>query len=196
MKLTCPLCLASASPRRAELLTRFGLRFRVHSTNVDETPRPGETPEGLVRRLAESKARQASQAFPRELVLAGDTVVALEGSLPNKPVDMEEGMAMLRRLSGRSHQVVSAYFLLDGVGGKTVSRVVSTRVTFRKLDEEWIRWYGAQPEGRDKAGGYGIQGLGGAMVADIAGSYTCVVGLPIEEVIADLRAQGWLELEA
>ncbi len=195
MKLTRPLCLASASPRRAELLTQFGLTFRVYPTDFDETPRPGETPEGLVRRLAEGKARLASAAFPQELVLAGDTVVALEGDLLNKPSDAEEGLAMLRKLSGRSHQVVSAYHLMDGTSGVEVRRVVSTLVTFRELDEDWIHWYGAQPEGRDKAGGYGIQGLGGAMVAHIAGSYTSVVGLPVEDVIWDLRAHGWLEIE-
>lgn len=196
MKLKRPLCLASASPRRAELLTRFGLSFRVQAADLDETPQTGEAPEALVRRLAAGKAGQVAETLTDHLVLAGDTVVAYEGTLLNKPADAGDNLDMLRRLSGHTHQVVTGYQLLDAASGQQVDRTVTTQVTFRQLSEDWMQWYTAQGEGLDKAGGYGIQGLGGALVERIEGSYTNVVGLPVEAVLWDLHAHGWLELEA
>lgn len=101
---------------------------------------------------------------------------------------------MLNLLAGRTHRVLSAYCLLDAQTGQEHSRVIETAVTFRKLPPSWIAWYSAQPEARDKAGAYGIQGIGGAMIDRIEGSYTCVMGLPIEAIVWDLLERGWLTL--
>jgi septum formation protein len=192
MKLTRPLCLASASPRRRELLEQFGLTFDVVAPAVDETPHEGEPPEELVARLSRAKAEAARKDFPRHVILAGDTVVALGVQILGKPGSPQEAARMLGQLSGRTHRVLTGYTLLDGAGGRRIGRVVTTDVTFRVLPPEWVGWYSHLPEAWDKAGAYGIQGQGGAMVSDIRGSYTNVVGLPVESVIWDLVEQGWL----
>jgi septum formation protein len=191
---TRPLCLASISPRRRELLERFGLVFEVFPPNVDEAARPGEAPTALVARLAAEKARAAHARFPGHLILAGDTVVLCDDQLLGKPADAGESAHMLALLSARTHRVLSGYHLLDGPTGQIRMGTEETRVTFRALSPEWVRWYSHLPEGRDKAGGYAIQGVGGAMVRGIEGSYTNVVGFPIEAIIWDLLEQGWLVL--
>jgi septum formation protein len=161
---------------------------------MDERLLPGESAEAHVARLANAKAEWARQAYPRALVIAGDTVVVLEGEVLGKPRDRTEGEAMLRRLSGRTHGVLSAYRLLDGESGRSLGRTVETRVTFRELPDAWIAWYAGLPEMQDKAGAYAIQGIGGAMIARIEGSYTNVVGFPIEFIVWDLIEQGWVRL--
>jgi len=194
MNQTRPLCLASASPRRAELLQRYGLRFDTFAPAVDEAARPGEAPEALVLRLAIDKAAAARKHFPTHLILAGDTTVVVDGRMLGKPESPADAARMLGHLSGRTHRVLSAYCLLDGKTSQTHTRVVDTAVTFRPLPQAWIAWYSAQPEAQDKAGAYGIQGIGGAMIARIEGSYTCVMGLPIEAIVWDLLERGWLTL--
>ena len=191
---TRPLCLASASPRRRELLERFGLRFAVHPARLDERLLPGEAPEAHVTRLARAKAEAARRDFPRAVLIGGDTVVVLDGEVLGKPRDRGEGEAMLRRLSGRAHRVLSAYHLLEAPSGQSLERIVETRVTFRELPAAWIAWYAGLPEMLDKAGAYAIQGVGGAMVTRIEGSYTNVVGFPVEFVLWDLIDQGWVRL--
>lgn len=192
MRLTRPLCLASASPRRRALLEQFGLAFVTFAPAVDEAPLPGERPEALVARLASLKARAALAAHPSHLILAGDTVVALDGALLGKPDSPDAAAGMLRRLSGKVHRVLTGYELLDGPSGRRVTRVAETDVEFRVLPPAWVGWYSHLPEAADKAGAYAIQGQGGAMVSGIRGSYTNVVGLPVESVIWDLAEQGWL----
>ena len=194
MMATRPICLASASPRRRELLERYGLRVEVHPPGVEERALPGESPEAQVARLARSKARSAAPHHPDALVIGGDTVVVLGEAVLGKPRDREEGEAMLRRLSGRTHRVLSAYHLLDGPSGEWLGRTVETRVTFRQLPEAWIAWYGSLPEMLDKAGAYAIQGVGGAMIERIEGSYTNVVGFPVECVLWDLIDRGWVRI--
>jgi len=194
MRQTRPLCLASGSPRRRELLAAYGLTFAVYAPEVDETPRAGEGPGVYVRRLAGLKARAGSAAFPGHVTLAGDTVVVLEGEVLGKPRDGADAAEMLRRLSGRRHQVLSAYAVRDPSSGAAFTRTVRTAVTFRPLPPAWIDWYAAQPEGRDKAGAYAVQGLGGAMVARLSGSFNNVVGFPIESIVWDLLERGWLTL--
>jgi septum formation protein len=194
MRLTRPLCLASASPRRADLLRQYGLSFVAFVSQVEESPLEMETPKQMVARLAEAKARATQPHFPGHLVLAGDTTVSLDGEAFGKPASHAEAAHMLARLSGRTHTVWSGYCLADGSSGRTITRAIETLVTFRSLPATWIAWYSAQPEAQDKAGAYGIQGIGGAMIRRIEGSYACVMGLPIEDIVWDLLDQGWLTL--
>jgi septum formation protein len=194
MKQSRPICLASASPRRKELLERFALRFEVFAPQVDERLQAGETAAAHVARLAALKAETARRAFPDHLILAADTVVVYRNRILGKPAGPEDAARMLRLLSGRSHRVLSAYALLDGPSGERGGATVDTRVTFRALPPEWIAWYSRLPEAQDKAGAYGIQGVGGAMVQRIVGSYTNVVGFPIEHVLWALMERGWVTL--
>lgn len=189
-----PLCLASGSPRRRALLAQFGLSFAVESAAVDESPRAGEAPPDYVRRLAGEKARAVRPAHPGHGILGGDTTVVIDGEMLGKPTGREDARAMLRRLSGRTHQVLSGYHLLEAEGGWHEAGVVETRVTFRPLETAWVDWYTAQPECLDKAGAYGVQGLGSVMVERIEGSYTNVVGFPIETVFWAALARGWVAL--
>lgn len=186
------LVLASASPRRRELLGTLGVRFDVRPTDVDESIHPGEAPVAYVRRLAEDKLRAALATEATAFVLASDTTVVSDGVTLGKPADDEEGRAVLRRLSGRAHEVRTAVAL--GRAGEVLAvRDVRTRVVFRVLSEDEISRYVALGEGRDKAGGYGIQGLAGAFVTSIEGSYSNVVGLPLAETLELLRAHGAVE---
>ena len=184
-----PLVLASRSPRRVELLTRAGYRFEVTPADIDEGRRDGETPRGLVRRLAREKAAAVAPRHPGAVVLGADTLVVVDGEVLGKPDGAAGAAAMLRRLSGRTHEV------LTGVALQAPDRhcdgVQSTRVVFRTLSPDDIAWYVATGESADKAGGYSIQGRASRFVTRIEGSYTNVVGLPIALVDGLLR-----ELEA
>ena len=198
MKQTRSFCLASASPRRRALLRQFGFRFKVRPVSVDEKSMDGESPERLVARLAQCKAQEAlhqidSAASPPVLVIAADTIVVADGEVMGKPAGASDAARMLRRLSSRTHRVLSAYALMEG-GGPSVQRTVETQVVFRELPDAWIAWYSGLPESRDKAGAYAIQGMGGAMVSHIEGSYQNVVGLPMERVVWDMIDMGWVIL--
>jgi septum formation protein len=179
--------LASASPRRAELLRTLGLRFLVRPTDTDETVRPGELPEALVARLATDKARAGAgdAALP---VLAADTVVEIDGTVLGKPRGEADGLAMLAALSGREHRVLSGVAVL--AGDDVQVHVSRTTVAFREIDAAEARAYWATGEPADKAGAYGIQGIGGIFVRRLEGSFTGVVGLPVAETEALLRAAG------
>jgi septum formation protein len=194
MKLTRPLCLASTSPRRRELLERFGLDFVVFAPSADESALSGEPPAEHLLRVAGLKAEAARAHHLDHLVLAGDTAVLLGDEMLGKPGEAQTAMRMLSALSGRTHTVLSAYVILDAGGGDRCSGTVETRVTFRRLPPEWIQWYSRLDEPLDKAGAYGIQGIGGAMVERIEGSYTNVVGFPIENIIWDMIGKGWMTL--
>ena len=182
------LYLASGSPRRRELLTQLGVSFAVVPAAVDETPRTGEGVEELVSRLAGAKARAGLAARPPvpAPVLAADTAVALDGEVFGKPVDEADAMRILTRLSGRTHCVWTAVALVDG---QRESILVSrTEVTFRKLAPAEIAAYWRTGEPADKAGAYAIQGRGALFAADLHGSYSGVMGLPLFET-AQLLAQ-------
>lgn len=183
-----PLVLASASPRRRDLLAGLGLRFEVRPADVDESARPGETPEALVARLALHKARAVAAARPEALVLAADTLVVLDGEVLAKPRDDAENRTFVRRLAGRTHTVHTGHALL--LGGRCETELRSTRVRFRPLDEREIERYVATGEGRDKAGGYAIQGFGAALVEGIDGCYFTVVGLSLAAVVTSARRLG------
>jgi septum formation protein len=185
------LLLASGSPRRADLLRTLGVAFRVLDVEVDETTRMGEAPVDYVRRLARDKAR-AGHAVAGDAslpVLAADTTVVLDGAILGKPLDDADARAMLARLAGRTHEVLTGVAVIDA-RGLPVDTVLATRVRFRALTPAEIAAYVASGEPLDKAGAYGIQGLGGALVERIEGSYSNVVGLPLAETLALLDAAG------
>ena len=194
MNQTRPLCLASSSPRRREILERFGLLFKLFAPSVDESPLPDELPAQHVERLSALKVAAVRAQIPEYLVLAADTVVVLGNEVLGKPAGAEDAQRMLHLLAGKTHEVLSGYALQDGKSGGKASGVVTTRVSFRALPPDWIRWYSRLEESRDKAGAYGIQGIGGAMIEKITGSYNNVVGLPIEEILWKMIDKGWITI--
>jgi septum formation protein len=179
------LVLASASPRRAELLRAAGFAFEVEPPDVDETPHRGESPRDYVRRLAAQKsAAIAARLGAGATVLAADTAVVLGGAILGKPLDRGEAAAMLGRLAGRPHEVMTGVSVRQGP--REVGRVETTAVWFAPMTPEDIAWYAASGEGLDKAGGYAIQGLASRFIPRIEGSYSNVVGLPISAVVEAL----------
>lgn len=179
-----PLILASASPRRRELLAGAGLQFEVIVPNVVEQPAPGESPAEYVLRNAREKA-EAVDAPADAVVIAADTIVTYEGAILEKPADPEAAVAMISRLSGTVHQVMTGVAIRDG-GGWRFLDVVSTDVVFRDLLAAEVQRYVDTGEPMDKAGSYGIQGGAAGFVRAIRGSYTNVVGLPLAEVLEAL----------
>lgn len=183
------LVLASGSPRRLHLLASLGLQCEVSPVDVDETPRAGEPPAEYACRLAAEKAAAAvCRHPPGRLVLAADTVVALGGDILGKPADAADAACMLRRLSGRSHDVHTA--VAASRDGVTALRLSSSEVTFRDLLPHEIEAYVATGEPLDKAGAYGVQGLAAIFVTRLCGSYSGVVGLPLCETADLLGAHG------
>jgi len=180
------IVLASASPRRAELLRSAGIDAQVVPSGIVESVRPGEPPEAYVRRLAGAKARDVASRTSARFYLGADTVVVLDGAILEKPADSAEAAAMLLRLSGRVHEVITGFEVFDRTAGRGVGGVVSTEVWFRPLRAPEIAAYVATGEPLDKAGGYGIQEGAASMVERIVGSYTNVVGLPLAEVVEAL----------
>lgn len=183
-----PLILASGSPRRRDLLRGLGLDIVVRPVDIDESPFPDEKAEPYVRRLAESKAR--AQGEPGELILAADTVVAVDGDLLGKPQDEAEARSMLGRLSGRSHEVLTGVALWQPADDRLETEVVSTEVFFHPMSESEIAWYVSTGEPMDKAGAYAVQGLAAVFVERLDGNYSNVVGLPLPTVYRLLQAFG------
>ncbi|WP_340122412.1 Maf family protein [Methylobacter svalbardensis] len=186
--MTAQIILASASPRRQELLDQIKVTYRVNPVDLDETPLPNETPVDYVQRLAAEKSAaciaQLGDSLP---VLAADTAVVLEGVIMGKPKDRDDAVAMLRQLSGKMHRVYSAISLRGREHGQAIS---ITEVTFRLLTESEIAVYWQSGEPVDKAGSYAIQGMGGVFVESINGSFSGVVGLPLFETAELLSKQG------
>ena len=182
------LVLASASPRRADLLRSAGLEFDTLAVDVDESTRPGEPARDYVRRLAMEKSARAVYVAGRHanvVFLGADTAVVIDGDILGKPQDDEEAAAMLRRLSGRQHEVMTGISLR--AGDREMGRVEVTRVEFITLGDADVAWYVQSGEGRDKAGAYAIQGLAARFIPRIDGSYSNVVGLPIAAVYVVMR---------
>lgn len=185
-----PLILASASPRRRELLQHAGITFTVIPSNAAEDILPGEAPAEYTLRVAAAKANDVAQKHSRCWVLGADTIVVVNGEILGKPRDHADGQRMLRLLSGSRHEVMTAFVLLDGNGKTEARQVVTTIVTFKSLSDPQIQDYLATGEPFDKAGAYAVQGIGAALVERVEGSYSNVVGLPIDEVLAALRIVG------
>lgn len=184
------IILASASPRRAELLESAGIRFSVVPGHIDETPLPGEDPVDHVLRLAREKGAEVAAREDGRYFIGADTIVLCDGEIMGKPRDYGDARRMLLKLSGRTHQVITGFAVLDRESGRTVCRSVSTDVTFKPLSDGEIDAYVATGCPLDKAGAYAIQGGAAYMVARISGSYTNVVGLPLCEVVGVLRELG------
>lgn len=181
-----PIILASASPRRAELLTQMGVEFQIRPADVDETVKNGEQPGDYVLRLSQEKALAISLLEPEAIVIGSDTSVVIGDHILGKPATEEEAVNTLQTLSARTHQVMTG--LAVAVDGYAETCLVTTSVTFRALRPDEIAAYVRSGEPMDKAGSYGIQGLGGIFVESLQGSYSAVVGLPLRET-ADLLAQ-------
>ena len=183
------LILASASPRRRDLLAQIGLGFTALTVEADETPRPGESPARYVRRVAAEKSLLGQRAGTTGLpVLGADTEVVLDGKVFGKPHDFSHAQEMLRSLSGRDHQVMSAVSLR--VGDRHWEALSISKVVFRAITEAEIEAYWASGEPRDKAGAYAIQGLGAVFVSRLEGSFSGVMGLPLFETAGLLREAG------
>jgi septum formation protein len=184
-----PLILASASPRRSDLLAQMGVEFTVVTGSVPEVAPAHLTPSETARINAHRKARAVAQQFPDHLVLGADTVVSLGTEMFGKPADLAEAGWMLARLQGRTHEVTTGACLLHQRGRRQRLFAVTTLVTFRRLSAAQIREYLAKIQPLDKAGGYAIQDQGALIVARFAGSFSNVVGLPVEKLREEL--DGW-----
>lgn len=184
------LFLASASPRRRELLTQIGVPFSLLSVSIDETPDPAEPPDVYVQRLAREKALAGLALLDdaSACVLGADTTVVLDQRILGKPMDKQDALATLQALSGREHQVLTAVALASQTG--CVVRLVSSRVRFRSIRPDEAEAYWASGEPQDKAGSYAIQGWGAIFVSALEGSYSGVVGLPLCETAQLLDAYG------
>ena len=180
--------LASQSPRRRELLTLVGITHEVQPADIDETPWPGELPIPHTERLAIAKARVIASREPDALVIAADTIVVVDGDILGKPADQAEARAMLRQLSGRSHEVCTA--MAVAVDNDVQAQVVRVSVRFRELDDTTIAHYVETGEPMDKAGAYGIQGYGATIVEHIEGDYSAVMGLSLITVVRLAQRMG------
>jgi septum formation protein len=183
--------LASASPRRRELLAQIGVPFRLIAAELDETPLPGEAPQDYVSRLAAAKADagwQRSRGAELAPVVAADTAVVLDGRILGKPKDRSDGESMLLELSGRRHQVLTAVAVRSSAGNEV--KISGSWVTFRPVNAAEAAAYWRTGEPRDKAGGYAIQGYAAIFIADLKGSYSGVMGLPLFETAALLNTVG------
>jgi septum formation protein len=183
------LILASASPRRRELLTRVGIAVRIEPAEVDETPRPGEAPHAYVQRVAAAKADSVAAHHRAAWVLAADTAVVLDQVILGKAGDAAEALAMLERLNGRQHEVCTG-FALRGPEGRRHDQVVATTVHLRRAGAAELEEYVAAGEWRGKAGAYAIQGMAAGLVEAVHGSVTNVIGLPLAEVLQTLTGFG------
>lgn len=183
------MVLASASPRRADLLRSVGLEFAVVPADIDESVRRHETPAAYVARLSQEKAAKVAAAVPDAIVVAADTTVDVDGQILEKPIDDVDARRMLTLLSGRRHLVHTGVTVVGGGSGDVATLVVETAVTFVELDRRAIDWYLSTGEADGKAGAYGIQGAAAAFVGRVDGSVTNVIGLPLAETVA-LLADG------
>lgn len=189
------LILASASPRRVELLSLLGLAFATRPADLDEQPESGETPREHVLRLAEAKALAVAGQAQHAWVLGADTTVTVGGRILGKPGSTAEAKEMLELLSGRAHDVFTGFSLIHRDRAVTIREVVGSEVLFRELSAAEVDWYAASPEPYDKAGGYALQGMGAAFIREVRGSYTNVIGLPLCEVCDALKRVGAIRFD-
>ena len=179
----CPVILASASPRRQSLLHELGLSFRVTPAHINEKPLPEEEPQQFVRRLAREKAGQVADCYPDAFVIGADTVVILDDMILGKPESPAQALEMLEMLQGRCHRVSTGLALVNRELGHETSVTETTEVLFARFSRQVLAAYVRTGEPMDKAGAYGIQGIGGFMVQRISGSCSNVIGLPVERLV-------------
>lgn len=181
------IILASASPRRKELLSILGFDFEVIPASIDESIFPDESPSCYAMRMALEKANSISLKYPQSYIIGADTVVTIDEKILGKPKDKEEAFYMLNLLSGKKHIVITGFSIINRDLVVNILKYVETEVVFKKLNDYEINWYIETGEPFDKAGAYAIQGIGSFMVKSIYGSYTNVVGLPLCELIEELE---------
>ncbi|WP_409301944.1 Maf family protein [Peribacillus sp. SCS-155] len=181
-----PVILASSSPRRKELLQFLQIPFQTVNANVDETIAAGTTPEEAVKQLAYRKAAEVNRSHKGSIIIGSDTVVAIEGDILGKPAGRDDARATLKRLSGKAHSVYTGVAIIKDEYSKIFAE--KTEVTFWELSDEEIEKYLDSGEPYDKAGSYGIQGLGSLLVKSIAGDYYTVVGLPVSRLAREIKA--------
>jgi septum formation protein len=185
------IILASGSPRRKELMTQAGIDFKIHVADIDESKvDPGMAPENYVCLLSKTKAQAVAAHYPDAWTIGADTIVAVGNTILGKPAGHRQAVTMLTQLSNREHSVFTAFTITRPDSDDLITRVVNTRVKFKALSKDEINWYADTGEPYDKAGGYGIQGIGAFLVKEISGSYTNVVGLPVCELIDALASLG------
>ncbi|MCL2789201.1 MAG: Maf family protein [Desulfobulbus sp.] len=189
----CPLVLASASPRRHEYLIRLGLEFSIVPAAIDESCNPDESSRDFARRMAATKARAVAAAYPAACVLGADTVVALDGHIFGKPQNHAEALTMLKTLQGRTHAVTTGFAIVAKDRNIEEIDAMTTLVTFGTFPDPILRAYVDSGEPMDKAGAYGIQGIGSFLVHSISGSCSNVVGLPVHAVVRSLLKQSILQ---
>ena len=191
-----PLCLASSSPRRKELLKKFNLEFDCYAPHIDEIPNKNEQAESFVKRMAIEKARKIHQTCfnlsQDVIILSGDTIVFFEGQILGKPETAYHAKSMLSQLNGNLHTVLSGYSILDSTSGNEITDLVCTKVKFKKIPPKLLEWYVNTGEPMGKAGAYSIQGYGLILIESISGSYNNVVGFPIEFIIPNMADNGWI----
>jgi len=187
LSLSFPFILASASPRRKDLLRSAGLKFKIIPAHTDETYRKGETPAVHVQRLSRDKANAVAANHPKSLVLGADTIVVIDGLILGKPKNKKQAQDMLQRLSHRTHTVYTGFTLVCRNTGLLKTRVVRSSVQFKNITPDEMDWYVNCDEPYDKAGGYAVQGRGAYFIKAIRGSYTNVIGLPLCEVLEELK---------
>ncbi len=191
-----PLCLASSSPRRKELLKKFNLEFDCYSPQINEIPNKNEQAESFVKRMAIEKGRKIQQTCLNlaqdTIILAGDTIVFFNGQIFGKPESVSHAKYMLSQFNGKLHTVLSGYSIFDSASGNEITNVVCTKVKFQKISPDLLEWYVSTGESLDNAGAYSIQGHGTILVESIAGSYNNVVGFPVEYIIPNMTENGWI----
>ncbi len=184
------IILASTSPRRKELLEKTGLAFDIATSDYEEDMTLPLAPKELVIYLSQGKAKAVASKYPDAIIIAADTIVVYNNTILGKPHTAEKARIMLKILSGNVHSVLTSYTVLDTKKNKIISRMVESTVYFKKLIKEEINKYVATKEPMDKAGAYAVQGLGSSLIDRIEGSFSSIVGLPIEELLETLKEFG------
>ncbi|HEX7415717.1 MAG TPA: Maf family protein [Smithellaceae bacterium] len=187
ISLSAPLILASASPRRQELLRFVGLKFKTIPAHLNEDYSEGESPREHVQRLSQDKAIVIAKKYPNAVVLGADTIVVIDKSILGKPENKYQARKMLRKLSGREHKVFTGFTIAHVASKIKQTKVIQSAVKFKTISAAELEWYIACDEPYDKAGGYALQGRGAYFIQSIRGSYTNVIGLPLCEVLETLK---------
>jgi septum formation protein len=190
ISLSASLILASASPRRQDMLRSVGLKFKIIPAHVNENCLAGESPRQHVKRLASDKAMVIAKKYPEAWVLGADTIVVIDGIILGKPENKIQARKMLRKLSGREHKVFTGFTIAHVAAEIYRTKVIQSAVQFKTISPQEMEWYAASDEPYDKAGGYAVQGQGAYFIRSIRGSYTNVIGLPLCEVLEELKSFG------
>ena len=193
ISLSASLILASASPRRQELLRSVGLKFKIIPAHINENGLAGEGPRQHVKRLAREKAMVIAKQYPEAWVLGADTIVVIDGIVLGKPENKTQARKMLQKLSGREHKVFTGFTIAHVAAEIYRTKVIQSAVQFKTISPKEMDWYVASDEPYDKAGGYAVQGQGAFFIKSIRGSYTNVIGLPLCEVLEELKSFGTIK---